>query len=259
MLPGLADILRTAAMPRLIFYMAWSDIRARYKRSILGPLWITLSTAVGVVGLGFIWSELFKMDRATFIPLLTIGLILWQFMSACIAESTSVFARQANIIRNLNLPIALHVAQLVLRHVLNLAHNFPLFILVALLTGQALSLQTLWVIPGLLLVIANLFWISLMLGTLGARFRDLEYMVSMIMPLLMFLSPVMYRPNALPMVGKYMWLNPLADMIEIVRFPLLGEATPPFVYAINIGLLVVGSVLSLAIFNAKRNRIAFWV
>ena len=94
--PGLADIVRAFKMPRLILYMAWSDIRARYKRSVLGPFWITLSTAIGVVGLGFIWSELFKMDRASFIPLLTIGLILWQFMSACIIESTTVFSRQAH-------------------------------------------------------------------------------------------------------------------------------------------------------------------
>ena len=259
MSPGLSDIIRTFKMPRLIFYMAWSDIRARYKRSVLGPLWITLSTAIGVVGLGFIWSELFKMDRAAFIPLLTIGLILWQFMSACIVESTSVFSRQANIIRNLNLPIALHPAQLVLRHVINLAHNIPLFIVVALLLGRSFSLQTLMVVPGLLLVVANLYWMSMMIGTLGARFRDLEYLISMIMPLLMFLSPVMYRSNALPSFGKYMWLNPLADMIEIVRYPLLGEATPMFVYAVNIGMMVVGGSLTFLLFNAKRNRIAFWV
>jgi lipopolysaccharide transport system permease protein len=115
------------------------------------------------------------------------------------------------------------------------------------------------VIPGILLVIANLYWMSLMIGTLGARFRDLEYLVSMIMPLLMFLSPVMYRPNALPSIGKYMWLNPLADMIEIVRYPLLGQITPSFVYAVNIGMLLVGSALTLTLFNAKRNSIAFWV
>ena len=237
MLPGFADIIATFKMPRLIFYMAWSDIRARYKRSILGPLWITISTAIGVVGLGFIWSELFKMDRAVFIPMLTIGLILWQFMSACITESTSIFGRQASIIRNLNLPISLHPAQLVLRHLINLAHNFPLFILVALLLGSKVNGHTLLVIPSLFLVIANLYWMSLMIGTLGARFRDLEYLISMIMPLLMFLSPVMYRPNSLPSFGKYMWFNPLADMIEIIRYPLLGEATPLFIYLINIGLL----------------------
>jgi lipopolysaccharide transport system permease protein len=259
MSPGLADILRTAKMPGLIFYMAWSDIRARYKRSILGPFWITLSTAIGVVGLGFIWSELFKMDRAVFIPMLTIGLILWQFMSACIIESTSVFYRQANIIRNLNLPIALHPAQLVLRHVINLMHNFPLFIIVALILGCKFDWQTLLFIPGLLLVIGNLYWMSMLIGTLGARFRDLEYLISMVMPLLMFLSPVMYRPNALPSIGKYMWINPLADMIEIVRYPLLGEVTPGFIYIVNILMLLAGGALTFLLFNAKRNRIAFWV
>jgi ABC-type polysaccharide/polyol phosphate export permease len=259
MKPGLADIVRTFQMPRLILYMAWSDIRARYKRSVLGPFWITLSTAVGVVGLGFVWSELFHMDRASFIPLLTVGLILWQFLSACIMEAAQVFGRQSNIIRNLNLPIALHPAQLVLRHVLNLAHNIPLFAVVFLLLGQSFSWHSLMFFPGLLLVIANLYWISLMIGTLGARFRDFEYIVSMVMPLLMFLSPVMYKSSSLSSLGRYMWMNPLADMIDIVRCPLLGDPTPPIVFIMNIGMLLVGGALTLAIFNAKRNRIAFWV
>ena len=133
--PGLADIIRTFRNPRLILYMAWSDVRARYKRSVLGPLWITLGTAIGVVGLGFIWSALFKMERATFIPLLTVGLILWQFLSGCLSEAPSVFSRSANIIRNLGLPLALHPAQLVLRHMINFAHNVPLFFLVMLVLG----------------------------------------------------------------------------------------------------------------------------
>ena len=56
-----------------------------------------------------------------------------------------------------------------------------------------------------------------------------------------------------------MWLNPLADMIEIIRYPLLGEPTPVFTYAINIAMLLVGGTLTLILFNAKRNRIAYWV
>jgi ABC-type polysaccharide/polyol phosphate export permease len=259
MAPGLADIVKTFKMPRLICYMAWSEVRARYKRSVLGPLWITLSTAIGVVGLGFIWSELFKMDRTTFIPLLTVGLILWQFISSCIVESTSILSRQANIIRNLNLPISLHSAQLILRLLINLAHNLPLFLIVVLVLGGKFGWETLMVVPGFLLVIANLFWISLLIGILGARFRDLEYLISTIMPIMMLLSPVMYRPNSLPFVGKYMWLNPMADMIEIVRYPLLGAMAPGFLYAVNIGMLLVGGTLTVLLFNAKRNRIAFWV
>jgi lipopolysaccharide transport system permease protein len=130
---------------------------------------------------------------------------------------------------------------------------------VVLVLGGKFDWNTLMAIPGLLLVVANLFWISLLIGTLGARFRDLEYLISTIMPLLMFLSPVMYRPNALPSIGKYMWLNPMSDMIEIVRLPLLGEGTPLFVYVVNIGMLLVGGTLTVLLFNSKRNRIAFWV
>lgn len=257
--PGLNDLLQAYKNPYLIFYMAWSDIRARYKRSVLGPLWITIGTAIGVVGLGFIWSELFKMDRAVFIPQLTIGLVLWQFMSACITESSSVFVRSGAIIRNLNLPISLHPAQLVLRHLINLAHNIPLFFIVLLVLGHSLNWNMLLAIPSLLLTSFNLLWMSLLIGILGARYRDLDYLISMTMPLLMFLSPVMYRPNALPFSGHLMWFNPLANMIELIRFPLLSEPTPWFVYANNLLLLVAGWTITLLLFNSKRNRIALWV
>lgn len=240
--------------------MAWSDIRARYKRSVLGPGWITISTAIGVTGLGFVWSYLFKIDRASYVPLLTVGLVLWQFISGCINEAVSVFTRQANIIRNLSLPLSVHPAQLLLRHIINLAHTLPLFFIVSLILGQPLSLEAFWAIPDFVLVVLNMFWMALLVGILGARFRDLEYLIGMIMPMMMFFTPVMYRPNALPpLMQKFMWLNPFGDMIEIIRYPLLGETVPTHLLLMNVAMLVVGGGATLALFNAKRNRIAFWV
>lgn len=256
---GIADIIRTINMPRLVFYMAWSDVRARYKRSVLGPLWITLGTAISIFAFGFIWSELLHMKRETFVPILTSGLILWQFMSACITEASSCFSRQASIIRNLDLPLSLHPAQLILRHCINLAHNAPLLLLVMVIMGTPFALNTLMVLPAFALVTLNLFWMSMLIGVLGARFRDFEYMIGMIMPLLMFLSPVMFRPNALPFSGKYIWVNPFADMIEIIRMPLLGEAIPDFLWLINIGMLLIGGTLTIMFFSSKFKRIAFWV
>jgi lipopolysaccharide transport system permease protein len=256
---GLHDILRTFKHPALIFFLAWSDVRARYKRSVLGPFWITLSTAIGVVGLGFVWSELFHLERRTYVPMLTVGLILWQFISGCIIDSTSVFVRQAGLIKNLDLPISLHPAQLVLRQLINFAHNIPLYFVVVLALGSPLNMTSLLALPGLLVVVVNLYWMSLLIGILGARFRDLEYLVATIMPLLMFFSPVMYRPNALPVAGKFIWLNPLAHLIEIVRYPLLGEYPPPVVIAGNFLLLLVGGAFTLWLFNKKRNRVALWV
>jgi len=81
--------------------LALSDVRARYKRSVLGPLWLTLGTAAGSVGLGLLWSELLKIEAKDFVPSLTAGLILWQFISGVITESSTLYGRQAAIIRNM--------------------------------------------------------------------------------------------------------------------------------------------------------------
>jgi len=95
----------------------------------------------------------------------------------------------------------------------------------------------------------------LMFGFIGIQ----RVVIGVIMPLLMFLSPVMYRPSALPVKGMYLWFNPLADMIEVNRGPLLGDPMPSFLYWANGGILLAGGFLTLMLFNAKRNRLAFWV
>jgi len=256
---GLADIFQTFHCVRIITFMAFSDVKARYKRSVLGPLWLTLGTAGGSAGLGFIWSELFHVDATTFVPTLTAGLIVWQFISGIITESTVLFSRQAAIIRNLNLPLAIHPAQLLLRHVINLAHNAPVFFIVALSLGYPLTLTTWLALPGLVLLTLNLLWLSLFIGLIGARFRDVEYLTNTVMPLLMFISPVFYRPNYLPFSEHIMWFNPFSHFIEIVRYPLLGSPPPIFVIETNLVMLVFGWAVTLWLFNRQHNRVAFWV
>jgi ABC-type polysaccharide/polyol phosphate export permease len=257
--PAFDDIYRAISLRRVVTFMALSDLRARYKRSILGPFWLSLSTAAGSAGLGFLWSELMKIDPRTFVPTLTAGLILWQLISGVITESTTVFGRQASIIRNLSLPLSIHPIQLLFRHLINLAHNAPVFILAALVLGMPFK-STVWlVIPALILVTLNLLWMVMLTSLLGARFRDLEYFVSSIMPLLMLVSPVFYRPNYLPFSQTVIWFNPLSHLIEIVRYPLLGEVPPHFVFYTNLIMLVAGWTFTLWLFNRKHHRVAFWV
>ena len=243
----------------LVLYLARGDLQARYRRSALGPWWLTLGTALGTTGLGLVWSELFKLDRATFVPALTAGLVMWQLLSGCITEATTTYWRQASIIRNVAMPLALHPIQMVVKHALNFAHVLPVFVVVALVFDVPVTAQTWLALPCLALVLANLLWLTLLLSMLGARFRDLEYLLAAAMPILMFLSPVFYRPSYLPVSGALMWFNPFSHLIELVRYPLLGSAPPAFVVWTNLGLLAAGSAFTLWLFNAKRDRIAYWV
>lgn len=257
--PALSDIRAALNLLPVILYMAKGDLRARYRRSVLGPLWLTLGTAAGTLGLGLVWSELFKMNRSTFVPALTIGLILWQFLSGCITEATTAYWRQSAIIRNVSLPLSMHPIQMVMKHLINLAHNLPVFAIVALWFQVPVNHYTLLFLPCLLLIVANLLWITMLFSMLGARFRDLEYLLAAAMPMLMFLSPVFYRPDYLPVSGHLMWLNPFSHLIELARYPLLGGAPPDFVVASNLCFCLAGWVTTLAIFNAKHDRIAYWV
>jgi ABC-type polysaccharide/polyol phosphate export permease len=225
---GWSDLLQTVKMLPLSLYFAWGDTRARYRRSVLGPLWLVLGTAVGVVGLGFLWSELLHVDKATFIPSLSIGLVVWQLLSGCILEASNIYIQNAKLIRNLRTPLLVFPVQLLLRQLINFGHNLLVVFVVLLIFPPPLSLTQLLLIPGLLIVVGNLFWISTLIGLLGARFRDLGPLVGSFMPLMFFLTPVIYRPKQLAMSEFIAWLNPLTYLVSLVRDPVLGVAPTSF-------------------------------
>jgi lipopolysaccharide transport system permease protein len=243
----------------MALHFAWGDTKARYRRSMLGPLWIVLGTAIGVAGLGVLWSSLLGMDKATFIPSLTIGLVVWQFIAGCVTESTTVLVRQASIIRNIKTSFILFPVQLVIRQLITFGHNCIVILAVLLIFHQHLSATQLMALVGLLLVVGNLLWLTLLLGMLGARLRDLEQLVNAVMPMLFFLSPVIFRPSHLPMNSKILWLNPFTYWITVIRDPLQGSLPTVQVYAVTIGMIIAGWSFALWFLNARHSRIAFWV
>jgi len=223
---GLLDFTESLRRLPLSFYFAWGDTKARYRRSVLGPFWLVLGTTIGVAGLGFLWSALLKIDRASFIPSLTIGLVVWQLIAGCVIESPSVFTRNATVIRNLKTPYLIFPVQLLLRQLINFGHNLIVVLVVLVIFPPPLSLVQFLIAPGLLLLIGNLLWVAVMLGMLGARFRDLEPLIAAFMPMMFFLSPVIYRPNQLAIHEQIVWLNPFSYMISLIRDPMQGFAPP---------------------------------
>jgi ABC-type polysaccharide/polyol phosphate export permease len=245
-------------LPMAIFF-AWGDTVARYRRSILGPFWLVLGTAIGTLGLGLLWGKLLKVDYSIFIPSLTVGLVVWQLIAGSIVEGSTSFIRNSSLIRNVKTPYLIFPVQVLLRQLINFAHNLIVVVGVLIVFSTSVSWVTLLVIPNLLLVVVNLLWMMLLIGMLGARFRDMEQLVAAIMPLLFFLSPVIYRPDQLGIKAVYVWINPFSHMISLLRFPLQGAITPSFVYVVMIAMMIAGWSLSLWLLNRKYGRIAFWV
>jgi len=256
---ALHDFYQTLRAFPTALYFAWGDTKARYRRSILGPFWIVLGTAIGVVGLGVLWSSLLKTDAKTLIPSLTVGIVIWQLITGCVTESANVFIRNSQIIRNINTSFLIFPLQMVIRQLINFLHNLVVVIVILLIFPPVWSSIQLLSLLGLVLVLGNLLWFALLIGMLGARFRDLEQLIGAIMPMLFFLSPVIFRPDHLPIDAKIIWCNPFTYLITVIRDPLQGTVPDFSVYGVTLLMLLGGWLVALFFLNQRRSRLAFWV
>jgi ABC-type polysaccharide/polyol phosphate export permease len=257
---GLRDLREALARFPLALYFAWSDTKARYKRSVLGPFWLVLNTAIGVVGLGFVWSALLKANKTEFIPSLTIGLVVWQMLSGCLAEAPGIFYRQASQIKDINLPSFFISLQVVLRQLINAGHNFVVVIVIFIIFPGHISLTALLAIPGLIIVIVNLLWVTQLLGLIGARYRDLEPLVVAFLPILFFVSPVIYSAKQLGGdLEPLLLFNPLADWLGLIRDPIMGMTPTLGAYLYALAITAAGWLITLRTTSRKRHRLPYWI
>jgi len=253
------DLHAAGGLLPVSIYFAWSDTKARYKRSTLGPFWLVVGTAVGVAGLGLLWSEIFQLNKSQFIPSLTVGLVIWQFVSSSITESTSIFVRNASLIRNLPLPTFYFIAQNLFRHLINLGHNALVIFVVLLLYPSNLSIVSLLALPGLIILAVNLVCISVVFGFAGARYRDLEHLVSAFMPIFFFMTPVIFDPAQVGQRASLFIWNPMTHLIAIVRDPLLGRPPETVSYLVGMAGITLLLPLVMFLFSKCKQRLPFWV
>ncbi len=241
-------------------YLAWNDVKARYRKSVLGPMWQTLGNLIAVVGFSVVWSTLLEQDLRTFVPSLAIGFIVWQLVAGAISESANTFSNESQIIRNVAMPLWFFVVRALARQVINFLHNIVLIIGVVLYYKISVNQADVWIsFLGVILTITNLAWIMFVFGILGARFKDIEYTINSVLPILFFVSPVLFRPDRLTVNLEIIWMNPLSHFIEAVRAPILGDSVSTNSYLILVGMLIFGSILSYWLYNTRARRVAFWV
>jgi ABC-type polysaccharide/polyol phosphate export permease len=256
---GATDIAEGLRKSNVALFFAWGDTKSRYRRSGLGPLWIVLSTAVSVAGLGFLWSSLLNDDPAKLVPSLTVGLVVWQFIAGCITEAPSLFIRNAHFIRNMTVPYSLFLLQLIAKQIINLAHNSLVILAVLVALQPNLDKTQLLLLPNLLLVICNLAWVAILIAIFNSRFRDVEQIVGAVMPLFFFLSPVIYRPSQLQFGQWMIWLNPFSYLITLIRDPIMGQTPPNFVYVVTLTSLLLGGAFTVYQLGKVRGKIPFWL
>lgn len=256
---ALNDIRRGWSRRELWSTLGVHDVRQRYRRSTLGPFWITISLAVMVFALGLLYGQIFGQDLSEYLPFIAVGFVIWNLISTLIMKGCETFISAEGMIRQLNAPLSIYAYRQVWSAIISFAHNIWIYFAVGLWYGLEPSLTMLWAMPALLVILFNGFWVSILLGLLSARFRDIPLIVASIVQVVFFITPVIWRPEMLPGRALLLALNPLYHMVEIIRAPLLGSIPSIENWSAVIIISILGTTLTLVFYSAYRWRIAYWI
>jgi lipopolysaccharide transport system permease protein len=256
---AIQDLLDGARAWPLWTKLGWNDILQRYRRSMLGPFWLTASMAIMVIALGVVYSRLFKIELHDFLPFLCVGLLVWTYISSTIAEAGSLYTGSESYIKQIRLPYSVYAFRFMWSRMIVMAHNFVIYFVVLIYFQYSPGFGVWTVVPGFLLLTLNLTLLSLYLGMVSARFRDIPQIIASVIQIAFFITPVMWRPELLGADSLIVMLNPFFHLIEIVRAPLLGYAFPTQSYIAVVILTVINSAIAATFFASFRCRISYWV
>jgi len=230
----------------------------RYRGSILGPFWLTISTLVMVAAIGSIYPRILRVPASDYLPYLATGLVIWSLLASLINEGCSTFISVQHIVRQVRLPFSLHAFHSVFRNMVVFAHSFVVIPFIIVIFAVPITWRVVWIVPALAIIALNGVWLSILLGMASARFRDIPPIVNSFVTVAFFATPVFWHPQAL---GVERWVadfNPLFAALDVVRSPLLGATPSPYSWPVLLITTILGSVFSFLFFARWRARISYW-
>lgn len=254
------DLIESFRRWQLWWLLGYNDVRQRYRRSRLGQLWITLSMGVFIIAIGPVYALIFNTDIREFLPYLTINIVVWSFIAAMINDACTVFIQSDSFLRQERIPKIGFLFRILVRNFLILSHNALLIPLVLLAFGRFLTPVALLAIPGLIIVTAICVVMGLFLATISARFRDFPQIVTNVVQVAFFLTPIFWQRKQILADFHYVVdFNPFASLLSVISSPLLGQVPTAREYLVCLVMGVVVTLIALPFFARFRARIVYWL
>lgn len=257
---SLIDSLRS---PSFWVYSSWLDVVARYRSSVLGIIWLCLPTALFVLLLGNVYSRLMGYPIEVYMPYLATGYVIWRFMVHVITESAGAFASHKAFIMDGRV----RLTDFLLRSFAKAGMQF-LFAVVVVVAVVAwfdswkgvISLLSLLVTLPVMLI--NLFWVSVCIGIIGARFPDTRDAIGTVLVAGFLLTPIIWMVDRFPpdtLRGFIARLNPAFHMIEFIRAPVLGTMPETASIIVVLAMAPVGWLIASWLYRRYARYVALWV
>ena len=242
-------------------YSSWFLMMVKYRKTLLGPLWLMVGPAVLVFALGQLYATINSVNLAYFVPFLTVGIIVWSLMIALIDGGTNVFFHNRDKIIHSGTPLLDVIMTNIFTAMLKLIHHLVILVVVYIIYRWGLSLYVFVSVLGVLILMYNGIWWAIVMGILGVRFRDVSEIVTAIMGAMFFLTPILWTPDAPGrggMLGPYLTYNPLYHFLEIIRAPIMGEPIDALSWMVVGTITVVGTVIAWLFHRRFAHLLPTW-
>lgn len=217
-----------------------------------------------VTVLGTIYSVILGREASEYFPYLASGLILWEFISSAVSEGSNSLINASHLIKQIKTPIPVHILRVVFRNFIIFLHALPFYYLIYFIFIGIPFVDLLFVLLGLVLLLINVLWLTVFLSILCARFRDIPPIISIMLKIIFFGTPILWYQNDLISFNGYNidWIflfNPFYHLIEIVRSPMIGHSVSNISYFIVTACCFFGYIINIFFLNKYAKRIPYWV
>ncbi|MDR3491446.1 MAG: ABC transporter permease [Gammaproteobacteria bacterium] len=259
---ALKDIIDGIIKWRVWLLISYLDVKLRYRRSSLGPFWITISMAITTYSMGYLYSHLFHINLQIYFPYLVAGMLSWTLISTQVTDLTEALSSSEGLIKQIKLPYTIYIHKIAARNIIIFFHNIIVIIPILAIFHEVakVNFNTLLLIPGLFVIYVNSISFGLILGMIGARYRDIVQIIKSLIQVAFFLTPIMWSPDILPAKDRLIAvLNPLYCLVELIRAPLLGMTPTLLTICVSALVTVIGIAYSFVMFAKHRSRIIYWL
>ena len=229
----------------LLWNLAHREINQRYKQTILGYAWVILVPLVQLVVLNFLFSIVLRIPSqgVPFIIFLAVALLPWNLFANSLSSSVNSLVSNSSLITKIYFPREILVYSTILAKTVDFLFSCIVLVIFFLVYKTILTPTLLWV--PLIFVIQIIFTagLSLILAALNLFYRDIQYLLNLVVMLWMYLTPVMYPVEIVPEKYRFIFsLNPMSVIINAYRQTILGGGQP------NYSSLAIAFVMSIAVF-----------
>jgi len=245
----------------LVLALVARELKVRYRRSAIGFTWTMLQPLLMMLVLQVVFSSLFRFQLANYPVYAMAGILFWNFFSQSIVSSMNSLRGNAQLLKKVPVPKAVFPISTVASGVINLIFALVPLLLILVITGHPLTPALLFLPVAILLAALFTLGAGLLLSPLSMFFNDIVEMITVLLSVLMYLTPIFYPKEIVP--EKMRWIvrfNPLRSILEVFRDPIYYGKVPPWSHlTVSCLIVLVALAVGAYAFRKSSDRIPFYI